>query len=167
MMRDQVLCPFDDPSEIANTKLAPLKQRHCNSQAGRIRKRLEAGSDPSCRSLIKTCAPEILRERQVKAEQVAVITSHRDNLTPIDMWPTQPTSDPPLYRKGLNPRRACGMERIASFNLGWASIPVAAFGWARSTRLHLLYWQHNGAVFLGWKARAQRAFHPYMTRKDF
>ena len=39
----------------------------------RICKRLEAGSDPPRCALIKTCATEILRERQIKAEQVAAI----------------------------------------------------------------------------------------------
>ena len=84
VMGDEILRASTDPSEIADAELAAVTKRGSQAQARRICKRPRTGCGDLHRFCAQAPAAQLLGQRNVETENVAVVVSHAYILTNVD-----------------------------------------------------------------------------------
>jgi hypothetical protein len=70
---DEILSALDDPSEIADTELGRVPERHRDRQPSRVRERLEALGQAARCGVVRPARSQLLRERKIETKEVATV----------------------------------------------------------------------------------------------
>ena len=81
VMRDEVLCAFDDPGEVADTQLLGFRKSGRKRQPCRVRERVRPTGSRFSEPWVEAATAQLLRGGEVEAEQIAVVVGHVDILT--------------------------------------------------------------------------------------
>jgi hypothetical protein len=76
MVRDEVLCTFNDPGEVTDAQLTTVAKREGDRQARRVAERPEVRGERTRLLLRRPRSPQPFGPRKVKAEQLAAVISH-------------------------------------------------------------------------------------------